>query len=74
MDATNIAASMPAYQVSILDVFFPGLTGILALANGLSTVKLNSYARLLFFGGFCIFLARYVYRYINDLVDSHFSS
>ncbi|QKX63174.1 uncharacterized protein TRUGW13939_10343 [Talaromyces rugulosus] len=74
MDVSNVAASMPAYQVSILDIFFPGLTGILAVANGLSTGQLNSYARLLFVGGFCIFLARYFYGYINDLVDRHFMS
>lgn len=76
MDPTNVAANvaaMPAYQVSILDVFFPGLTGIFAMANGLSTGKLNGYARLLLFGGFCIFLAKYAYGYINDLVNSYCS-
>jgi chaperone BCS1 len=77
MDPTNVAAnvaSMPAYQVSILDVFFPGFTSILSMAHGLSTGKLNTHVRMLLFGGFLIFLAKYIYGYINDLVNSHFSS
>jgi mitochondrial chaperone BCS1 len=63
----------PFPQVSILDLFFPGLTGILAAAQQLLAGNLNTYARLLCICGILVFLGIYVYKYLGELVADYFS-
>ena len=65
---------IPSHQISIVDVFFPGFAGISVSMQQLLAGNLNSYARLLCFCGMLVFLVRYGYRYLAELVETHFSS
>jgi mitochondrial chaperone BCS1 len=60
-------------QVSILDLFFPGLTGILAAAQQLLASNLNTYACMLCICGILVFLGIYAYKYLWELVAAYFS-
>jgi chaperone BCS1 len=63
----------PSPQISILDLFFPGLTGILAAAQQLLAGNLNTYARLLCICGILVFLGMYAYKYLWESVAAYFS-
>ncbi|EDN04866.1 predicted protein [Histoplasma mississippiense (nom. inval.)] len=74
MNAFNSAGSLPihtaASQISIVDVFFPGFTGISASIQQLLASDLNSYAHLLCFCGMLLFLASTVHvSYYNEAYD-----
>ncbi|KAL2372714.1 hypothetical protein RJ035_001101 [Blastomyces gilchristii] len=78
MNAFNGAGSLPIHtapsQISIMDVFFPGFTGISASMQQLLAGNLNSYAHLVCMGGMFLFLGRYAYRYMTELVEAYFTS
>ncbi|EDN11259.1 predicted protein [Histoplasma mississippiense (nom. inval.)] len=78
MNAFNTAGSLPihtaASQISIVDVFFPGFTGISASIQQLLASDLNSYAHLLCFCSMLLFLGRYAVRYLTDLMETYFTS
>jgi chaperone BCS1 len=60
--------------MSIVDIFFPGFSGLSATVQQLSAGNLNSYAGLFCIGGIFVFLGRYVYSYLKELVETYFSS
>ncbi|QSS61743.1 hypothetical protein I7I51_03920, partial [Histoplasma capsulatum] len=76
MNAFNSGSSSPIHtaptQISIMDVFFPGFTGITASMQQLLTGNLNSYAHLMCMCGMFLFLGRYAYRYLTELVEAYF--
>lgn len=78
MNAFNSGGSSPIHtapaQISIMDVFFPGFTGISASMQQLLAGNLNSYAHLMCMCGMFLFLGRYAYRYLTELVEAYFSS
>lgn len=58
-------------QISILDFFFPGLTSISTIVEQLLTGKLNNYAKVFCSVGLVVFLCKYAYSYLADLVETH---
>lgn len=61
-------------SMSILDVFFPGLSMASASAQQLLSGNLDSYTRLLCTLGMLVLFTRYAVRYVGELVRSYFSS
>lgn len=61
-------------QMSLLDVFFPGLSMASASAQQLLAGNLDSYTRLLCTLGMLVLFTRYAVRYVGELVKSYFSS
>ncbi|EDN04061.1 predicted protein [Histoplasma mississippiense (nom. inval.)] len=78
MNPFNNAGSLPIHtatsQISIVDVFFPGFTGISVSIQQLLASDLNSYAHLLCFCSMLLFLGRYAVRYLTDLMETYFTS
>ncbi|KAL2384082.1 hypothetical protein RJ035_005482 [Blastomyces gilchristii] len=77
MNIFNGAGSLPIHtfpsQISIVDIFLPGFTAISASIRQVLAGNLNS-AHLLCLCGALLLLARYVYRYLTDIVEIHFTS
>jgi chaperone BCS1 len=65
--------SIPSHQISILDAFFPGFTGISASVQQLLAGNTDGFAHLLCICGILLFLVRYGYRYSMELVEAYFS-
>ncbi|KAJ5998010.1 hypothetical protein N7522_009670 [Penicillium canescens] len=61
-------------QMSLLDVFFPGLSMASASAQQLLAGNLDSYTRLLCTLGMVVLFTRYAVRYVRELVRSYFTS
>ena len=61
-------------QMSLLDIFFPGLSMVSASAQQLFAGNLDSYTRLLCTVGMFVLFTRYAIRYVWELVRSYFSS
>jgi chaperone BCS1 len=61
-------------SISIVDVFFPGLTNILAELQQLLAGNPNSYGRMLCICGLAVFLGRYIKDFFSALVTKYFSS
>jgi mitochondrial chaperone BCS1 len=79
MATYNETYSLPSQQVplnpiSIVDIFFPGLTNISAAFLQLQTGNTNGYAQILCICGIVVFLGKYPYNFVKEFVDSHFSS
>ena len=60
--------------MSLLDIFFPGLSMASASAQQLLAGNLDSYTRLFCTLGIFVLFARYAVRYVWELVKSYFSS
>jgi chaperone BCS1 len=73
MNGISGGGSSP-FQVSLLDVFFPGLSMASASAQQLLAGNLDSYTRLLCTLGMIVLFTRYAVRYVGELVRSYFSS
>jgi hypothetical protein len=79
MNAFNCANTMPmhpipSHQISIMDAFLPGFTGISASIQQLLAGNTDGFAHLLCICGIFVFLVRYGYRYLIELVEAYFSS
>ena len=79
MEAYNQTYSRPSQQVplspmSIVDIFFPGLTNISAAFQHLQTSNTNGYVRILCICGIIGFLGKYAYNFVQAFVENHFSS
>ncbi|EQL29130.1 hypothetical protein BDFG_08197 [Blastomyces dermatitidis ATCC 26199] len=76
MNIFNGAGSLPIHtfpsQISIVDIFLPGFTAISASIRQVLAGNLNS-AHLLCLCGALLLLARYVDRYLTDIVEIHFT-
>jgi len=70
----NTTSSTPLIppQVSILDLFIPGSTGILAIIE--MALSINSYARPLLVCALLLFLGRQVCKYFWGLAETYFGS
>jgi hypothetical protein len=70
----NTTSSTPLIppQVSILDLFIPGSTGILATIE--LVLSINSYARPLLVCTLLLFLGRQVCKYFWGLAETYFGS
>jgi chaperone BCS1 len=64
---------IPSHQISIIDVFIPGFSSISATMQQVLAGNMDSYARLLCIVGVLVFLVRYAYRYVKELVETYFS-
>ena len=74
MSAFNDHSSpIPPHSISIVDVFFPGFTGISTAIRQLLYGNLDSCARLLCIYGLLVFLGRYTYKYLGEFVETFFS-
>lgn len=60
--------------VSVRGYLFPGFSSLSATVQQLLIGNLNSYARLLCIGRMLVFLVRYAYSYVKELVKTFFSS
>lgn len=65
---------VPSHPISIVDIFFPGLTNISAAIQQLQVGNSNDYAGILCICGFVVFVGKYAYRYLKEFVDTYFSS
>ncbi len=63
----------PSPQISLIDVFFPGLNLAFTPAQQLLAGNLDSYTRLLCTLGVFVLFTRYAVRYVWELVRSYFS-
>jgi hypothetical protein len=70
---TSLPTHVPSFQVSVLDLFFPGITGIAAIAEQLLAGRLNTTAHVLLFCGILLYLAKRVPKYAWELVERHLS-
>ncbi|KAJ5695362.1 P-loop containing nucleoside triphosphate hydrolase protein [Penicillium solitum] len=73
MDAINGGGSSP-FQMSLIDVIFPGFSMVTASARQLLAGDPDSYTRLLCAFGMFILFARYAVRYVWEIVRSYFTS
>jgi hypothetical protein len=64
----------PSYPISIVDIFFPGFTNISAAIQQLQVGNSNGYARILCICGIVVFLGKYAFKYLRELVTTYFSS
>lgn len=64
---------LPVSPISMVDVFFPGLTNIPAALQQLQAGP-NSYGRVLCICGLAVFFGRYVKDFFEAFVTRHFSS
>ncbi|KAK0628277.1 BCS1 N terminal-domain-containing protein [Bombardia bombarda] len=67
----------PSHQISIVDVIFPGLAGVPAIAEQLLAGNLNRYTHLLWACGMLVFFGRHAYMYLVELaglVGTYFTS
>jgi chaperone BCS1 len=79
MAAHNNAYSLPSQPlplspISMVDVFFPGLTNISAALQQLQAGNPNSYGRMLCICGLAVFFGRYAKDFVGALVATYFSS
>ncbi|KAM0268546.1 hypothetical protein ACHAQH_009950 [Verticillium albo-atrum] len=58
-------------HVSILDIFFPGFTGVSAVFQQLASGKLDNYAYLLCICGLLLFFGKATFRLVEGLVETH---
>lgn len=65
---------LPLSPVSMVDVFFPGLTNISAALQQLLAGNPNSYGGVLCICGLAVFFGRYTKDFFRALVATHFSS
>lgn len=77
MDTFNMTRSSPILQtnpqISVLDVFFPGFTGILTLVQQLLAGNLNKSARFLCVCAALALSIKYVYRNLKEIMKAYFS-
>jgi chaperone BCS1 len=64
---------MLSHQISIIDVIFPGFSGISASIQQLLAGNLNSHARILCIVAVFVIMVRYAYRYAKGIVEDNFS-
>jgi hypothetical protein len=64
---------MPSHQTPIVDVFFPGFSSIYAIMQETLVSNVDSCTWLLCISGILVFLVRYVYHYVKELVETYFS-
>jgi len=79
MATSNDSYSLPvqpvtSYPLSILDLFFPGLNGISAAVRQLQAGSSDSYAGILCICGMLVFLGKYFYKHVREVVMTYFSS
>lgn len=72
MNPINGGGSSP-FQMSLIDVIFPGFGMVTASARQLLAGDPDSYTRLLCTFGMFILFARYAVRYVWEIVRSYFS-
>ncbi|WQF84234.1 Putative AAA+ ATPase domain, ATPase, AAA-type, core [Colletotrichum destructivum] len=65
---------LPSHHVSILDLFFPGFTGIIAALHQLVNGNLDGYASFLCICGLMIVCGNFLYRTMEELINSYFTS
>ncbi|KAK0368952.1 mitochondrial chaperone bcs1 [Colletotrichum limetticola] len=63
-----------SHQVSIMDIFFPGFTGVTAALHQLLNGNLDSYAGLLCICGLVMVCGKFLGRTIGGFVDTYFTS
>ena len=71
---TSLPIRLNPSQVSLLNLFFPGFTGITAATEQLLAGKLNSYAGLLFVCGVLVYFAKHVFDSLWLWVEAHLSA
>jgi chaperone BCS1 len=62
------------FQMSLLDIIFPGFSMVSASAHQLLAGNLHGYTRLLCTFGVFVLFTRYAVRYVWEIVKSYFSS
>lgn len=76
MNANNGGSSYDSHspQISLIDIFFPGLSLASAPVQQLLAGNVDSYTRLLCTLGVFVLFTRYAIHYFWELVRSYFSS
>ena len=74
MNAISGDGSYGPSQISLIDLLFPGFSGVSVSAQQLLAGNMDSFTRLFCTLGMLVLFTRYALRYVWDLVRSYFSS